>query len=233
MDKLKILLRLRILFVVAAVLTMLPTVCSAASSPPQPGPYASAAIGVTAPPDANPSTTNYSTDSSYTDQVKFTSALYISGNGGYNFGYLRLEGELSYQYASQRRNYYYDNSHHRHENSPELTTLAMMVNGFVDFHNSTWATPYLGGGVGLADMHLSGAATVNNSSQPPYGGGNDIVFAYQLGAGVNLAFNPSWAMDIGYRYFATNRANFNSDADLKSSLKYQSHIVLVGLRYKF
>jgi opacity protein-like surface antigen len=51
-----------------------------------------------------------------------------------------------------------------------------MINGFYDYQNQTTITPYLGAGLGFAYIDLS--PIVYDGSR--FGGGDDIVFAYQF-----------------------------------------------------
>src|SRR5690242_13821070 len=89
----------RMFFIVAAfVVIVFPAVASAAS--PKAGPYVSAFIGVSVPQnadvtgsDTNPGVANPSIN----DRIEFDPSINIGGSGGYDFGYVRLEGELSYK----------------------------------------------------------------------------------------------------------------------------------------
>ena len=152
---------------------------------------------------------------------------------GYNFGSLRLEGEIAY---------------HRNEMDEifqnslvigcpcvssidgSLSTLSYMINGYYDFHlANSGLVPYLGAGLGAAttkvDIGLSGDDT-------------DIVFAYQVAGGVGYKINPNMTLTAGYRYFATTESEFEVTGLLGPGVstvftEVESHEVMVGLRYQF
>ena len=119
-----------------------------------------------------------------------------------------------------------------------LGALAFMVNTFYDLHNQSIVTPYFGGGIGFAAMHLSDTSAINVTagsarSQLLYGAADDTVFAYQFGAGVEIALKPRFSLDVGYRYFGTDTGEFDSDQAILSKMKFESHNAAVGFRYKF
>jgi len=66
-----------------------------------------------------------------------------------------------------------------------------------------------------------------------YGTGDDTVFAYQGGAGIDIAFNRRLSLDLGYRYFATDDADFDSHNDIVSSMKFESHNATAAIKVKF
>jgi opacity protein-like surface antigen len=41
------------------------------------------------------------------------------------------------------------------------------------------------------------------------------------------------SLDVGYRYFGTSKARFDSDLNFTDELKFESHNGAVGLRVKF
>lgn len=66
-----------------------------------------------------------------------------------------------------------------------------------------------------------------------YDEGDDTVFAYQVGGGLEIALNRHFSLDLGYRYFGTETASINSDSLFVNSLDYESHNGSVGFRLKF
>ncbi len=76
-----------------------------------------------------------------------------------------------------------------------MTAFSLMVNGYYtgDFGEFR---PYVGGGVGIADLEL--------------GTSSDSIFAYQLIAGVSYAFEDTGIeARIGYRLFGTADGDFD------------------------
>ena len=225
--------------IVLAVLVtlMIPVVSSA--TPIRPGPYVSGFLGVTVPQDSGVTFTQFGPPATFNDRVEFDPGINIGGTGGYDFGIVRLEGELSYKrgemttVTDQTSNVRYVNV------NGSLGALAMMFNGFFDLHNNTPVTPYFGGGIGFAALHLSDtfgtiASGANaGTRQQLYFSDDDTVFAYQAGAGLEIALNRKVSLDLGYRYFGTAQADFNRNFSTETALKFESHNVAVGCRVKF
>lgn len=203
-----------------------------------PGAYMSGLIGVHAAKDTDASSTDFVTDNSYNDRVEFDPGLNIGFTGGYDFGIFRLEGELSYKNAEIKAVTSHVTSERLHDTYGDVGVLAMMFNGFMDLHNNTAVTPYLGGGIGFASVQLSDTLAtrrVGNSAQRVllYGTGSDNVLAYQFGGGIDIALNRHFSLDIGYRYFSAGRAHIDSDQDISTSLKFASHATALGFKYRF
>lgn len=223
----------KLMIISSALLLALPAVCSAEA--PRTGAYVSGFIGVSVPRDSSV-TTDYFNGGSDNDQVEFDPGINIGGTGGYDFGYLRLEGEISYKHS--------EIGSITDKNAPppnrflnpdgNLGVTAFMANAFFDLHNDTRVTPYLGGGIGFANLHLSDTYATDSAGRfRIYDEGDDTVFAYQAGAGVEIALNRRYSLDIGYRYFGTDTAKINRESDMWHSLKFESHNVAVGFRATF
>lgn len=216
---------------------LIPAVSWSASE--KPGPYVSGFIGVTIPQDKNVNSTSFdgATFRTFSDRVEFDPGLNIGGTGGYDFGFVRLEGEMSYKYSEIKSITASDGFRFGRPDG-NLGVFAIMGNGFFDLHNASNVTPYLGGGIGFANMHLSETFGIDTSGEVPlYPEDDDTVFAYQVGAGVGIALNRRLTLDIGYRYFGTSRAKFrnilvNGD-DGTADFKFESHNAAIGLRVKF
>ena len=220
---------------VLILMLLLPAISLAAST--RPGGYVSGFIGATIPSQADVNTTKFGVLGSFTEEVEFDPGINIGGTLGYDFGFLRMEGEMSYKYAEI--NTITDTADGFQYGNPDgnIGVFAMMANAFIDLHNPSPITPYLGGGVGFANLNLSETFGTDLTIIGPerillYPEDNDTVFAYQAGAGVGIALNRITSLDIGYRYFGTAKARFQ-DLDLTTQLKYESHNATVGVRVKF
>jgi outer membrane autotransporter protein len=218
---------------VIAAACILASVSTGNAQPGRPGPYVSGFLGATMPKDSVILT---ETNGGIIDEtINFDTGIYTGATGGYDFGYVRLEGELSYKHNSM--------SGIKDNNSPstsyrniegDVGVFATMFNAFIDLSNDSPITPYFGGGIGFANIYISDTdATVNGIRQPLYDSDSDTVFAYQAGAGVEIALRPRYSLDIGYRYFATDKAKFNNSFNPTNGLKMESHNVAVGFRFKF
>lgn len=222
--------------VIAALMVLaLPAICLAA--PDRPGAYVSGFVGVSLPRDMAVTSSDLVDNSVFDDTVEFDPGLSIGGTGGYDFGFIRLEGELSYKYAEIAK--ITENTGFRFR-SPDgnIGALAMMFNAFFDLKNDSPVTPYLGGGIGFATLYLSNTygIDINNGVAERvllYPSDEATVFAYQAGAGLEVAMHRKLSLDIGYRYFGTAKGTFDEDIYRNFDLKFESHNATVGLRLKF
>ena len=106
----------------------------------------------------------------------------------------------------------------------------LMLNFIYDIHTDSPWIPYLGIGMGYSRV------TMDNLSQ---GGvtaidGSDDAFSYQFKGGIAYQFNPSMAVTLQYRYFATNDLSFSgqpSGTVKTDGTKVQS--AEVGFRFHF
>lgn len=92
-----------------------------------------------------------------------------------------------------------------------------MLNGYYDFKNSSFFTPYVGAGIGYGKVRYSSDVAGVDSV-------NEDTLAYQGVAGVGYELNPCWTLTGEYRYLGTTKA---------ADTRYQSHSALAGLRYSF
>ncbi len=224
------------LFAFAALVTLfLPTICLA--SPPRPGPYMSGFFGVSFPMQTDVTSTTFGPGTTiFNDRVEFDPNINIGGTGGFDFGYLRLEGELSYKNAEMSKITEQISGTKITHVDGRLGALALMFNAFFDLHNNTQVTPYIGGGAGFATLYLSdtyGTEITTGNRSRLYRSDNDTVFAYQVGAGLEIAFTKMLSLDLGYRYFGTTKAKFNNHSFTETELKLESHNASIGLRIKF
>lgn len=107
----------------------------------------------------------------------------------------------------------------------DISSLALMINGFYDFDLGLPVTPFAGAGLGFARVSIDSDWLGVDSS--------DTVFAYQLGAGVAFALNPQVNLDLQYRFFATLDPELKSTSGDRFDTEYMTHNVMLGLRYSF
>lgn len=159
------------------------------------------------------------------NKIDFDSGYLLSGSFGYNFGAARIEGEVGYQNSNFGN---LQNNAIGFDVSGEASALSFMVNGYYDFFNHSYFSFFLTGGLGIAQVDFSDIVL------PPYTDvvvridGDDNVFAYQIGAGVGYSMTEQLMLDFKYRYFVTE------DPDLGiAKTEFESHNLLVGIRYQF
>jgi opacity protein-like surface antigen len=217
------------------IMAAIPAVGSA--SPARPGGYMSGFLGASVPQNADATISQFNPVSTRDARVEYDPGINLGVTGGYDFGFLRLEGEMSYKQAEMTA-VSAPNFGTRYVNvDGHIGAFAMMLNSFFDLHNESPVTPYLGGGMGFAALHINDVRGVDASSgalnNHIFSADDDNVFAYQFGAGVDLALSRRLSIDLGYRYFATSKASFRKDWPNSTDLKFESHNAAVGLRIKF
>jgi len=217
---------------VVAVLLALPTYGFAEQD--SKGAYVAAHLNVSIPDKSQASGQSAAGAASSSDRLTLDNSIGTTLAGGYDFGLLRLEGEVGFRQSkvsSVSRN-----GNTRYDSDGTLSVFSTMANCYVDFHNSSRFTPYLVGGVGVAVLGLEntyGTDTVSGNVSKLYHTNSDAVFAYQAGAGLGYAINRHFSVDVGYRYFGTSNASLNNDYPKASGLKYHSHDIVAGVRYAF
>lgn len=122
--------------------------------------------------------------------------------------------------------------------SGDVSVWSLMMNLWYDFDMGGPIMPFIGGGVGVAQMNVdySAVVTVTFTTVPTYGtttavvkyaaDGDDFVFAYQFGGGLAYEFAGGAVLSAQYRYFGTTDADVGS-----SSIKAESHNFLLGLAF--
>ncbi len=116
--------------------------------------------------------------------------------------------------------------------SGDVSTLALMVNGYYDFStNSKWK-PYIGGGIG------GGNVSVNSLSVQgmPAADDDGTVFAYQFKVGVAYEFTQALDATLGYRYFGAldiDEGTYVSSYYDLGNYNFQVHVIELGVRYRF
>jgi opacity protein-like surface antigen len=155
--------------------------------------------------------------------------LTLSTSIGYDANFFRYELELLYQ-KNDLDTY--------NINSPDgsatgalngdITSLALMFNGYFDIRSFSNVVPYLTAGVGFANVEMSSISLNVPGETVNAIGDDDNVFAYQVGIGVAYNVNETVTADLKYRYFATADPNFST-----ATAEFSSHNIHVGLRFAF
>jgi opacity protein-like surface antigen len=94
--------------------------------------------------------------------------------------------------------------------------------------------PYVGAGVGGADVVFD-TDSFSDGPDTVVGSENDVVFAGQVFAGVRFQLTRHLALDLGYKYFATDNPTFTYPPDnFNVSFKgARTHSVLAALKFDF
>jgi len=115
-----------------------------------------------------------------------------------------------------------------------VKSLGLMTNLIYDFNNSTRWTPYVGAGIGGANVKLSNVGVPSLTSFTF--SNSQWEFAYQAIGGIKYSFNSNWSASLDYRYFATIDPTFTATvAGMPTSVttQYSTHNVLLGIAYRF
>jgi len=138
----------------------------------------------------------------------------VGGGVGKSFGNgWRAEGQLLYL----------DNS--GKSGAGDTKVFGGFANGYYDFlPNSQWR-PFLGAGIGMAQVKEDGGPAA-----APHG--DKTVFAYQLHAGVSHPFNDQLTGEVAYHYLGAPSVTFGSGASRVDG-DFGASLVTVGLRYRF
>jgi opacity protein-like surface antigen len=160
------------------------------------------------------------------DEASFDTGLGAGLVGGYSYDIFRLEGELFYKSNDVDK---ISSLGVSLSGDGDVTAMGVMINAYYDFKTGTPFTPYIGAGIGFAqvsanDVGAFGVVLVDD---------DDTVFAYQAIAGVGYSISNALTLDLMYKYFATTDPEFNDVVGDPIESEYSSHNVMVGLRFNY
>ena len=110
-----------------------------------------------------------------------------------------------------------------------LTADSLLLNFFGVLRDKSPWSQYAGVGFGSARM----AASDLKVTGQPLASGSSVVFAYQLGVGVDYAVTDYLNLDLGYRFFGSTSPKFTEADGRKFEMDYYSHNVVLGMRVGF
>jgi opacity protein-like surface antigen len=145
---------------------------------------------------------------------KSDSGWALGGGVGKSFGNgWRAEGQLLYLDNSGKSGF------------GDTKVFGGFANGYYDFLPDSQWRPFVGAGVGVAQVKVDGGPAT-----APHG--DKTVFAYQLHAGVSHPFNDQLTGELAYHYLGAPSVEFGSGANRVDG-DFGGSLVTVGLRYKF
>lgn len=103
----------------------------------------------------------------------------------------------------------------------------------------TVVVPYIGAGVGGADVVFNTDQFGPNSSDYVTGSEDDVVFAGQLFAGLRFEITQNMSLEVGYKFFATDDPTFsypNLNTPGNFNVGFQgarTHSILFAFKFKF
>lgn len=147
-------------------------------------------------------------DSSFDgDRFNMDDSMAINAAAGYDFNPVRGEFAIGYE----------NHGYSDHPGWGDLSVTTFMANGYYDLPQVNGFTPYAMAGAGFADV----------SSEDDYT--DETVFAWQLGAGVNVDVKENVKLDLGYRYLRPE----GLDSNAGETVNWGMHNIMAGVRYSF
>ena len=135
---------------------------------------------------------------------------------------VRLEAEYLYH-----GNQTFRHQDHNWINTYEVSSHSLLFNAFYDIATDTAFTPYVGGGLGLANVNVD-FNSANTGLVPTKS--NKWNFAWDIGGGVAWSLNENLALDLGYRYMDLGRGENGNLAAGASAIDLTAHEFGLGLR---
>ena len=152
--------------------------------------------------------------------------------GGYRFKHFRLDGELDTPREADvvvHRLNGVDQAGSR----GDVQSEAGMGNIVYDFNKDKRVSPYVGAGIGWAEIELTDFGTDAN---PEIVSAEDTLFAWQILAGVGIDVDEHWIVDFSLRYYATAEGDFETTPAVggqRIEVDYSAVSLTVGFRYNF
>lgn len=157
----------------------------------------------------------------------FDAGFAAGGVAGYRFG---LDGSLSIDVEGEFA--------YRQNDVDELSAVGFAVDADGEFRSFAWTAntwlnweigdsgfaPYVGGGFGGVHIDIKDA----QAGGVPLDNESDFVIGGQLGAGLGYQLGEHVVLSLDYRFLITDDASFQG-----LDVAYQSHSVLLGLKYLF
>src|SRR3569833_1986329 len=158
--------------------------------------------------------------------VNPTNGYDIAGAAGYDFGPVRLEGEVGYKHAGVDEVVVAPNTDTTGSGlvvgsntvDGNIHVLSGMVNLLADFGHDDGFQVFGGGGIG--------GARVTDHIGPGLVDDSDGGFAWQLLAGVRFPVSDNIQLGLKYRYFNADNVNVNDTAGDLIQSDFRSHSVL-------
>ena len=177
-------------------------------------------------------------------------SAFIDAGVGYRFNeYFRADvtGEYRGSAHYQGVESYTGNGAIGYDNySAQIRSIVGLVNGYVDLGCWYGVTPFVGAGVGVANVAVRGLTDNGAYPFPGYGIAGDhsqTNFAFALMAGLDFAITQNLTMELGYRYLNQGSVRSgtiqcqNISADQCSHevqhYKIASNDIRLGFRYAF
>jgi opacity protein-like surface antigen len=124
------------------------------------------------------------------------------------------------------------------ESNGTLANVPLLLNARLHLPDNNRISPYLGAGFGLSSTILTGN-DIQIGGTRLEGSTADVVFAYQLFAGVDFAINDQMSVGLEYRFFHADESNMSADlavgtpTDRVKLGEIETHAVTVNFTWRF
>jgi opacity protein-like surface antigen len=195
--------------------------------------YAVARAGVSINPELKFDPQNLPSSSTFDDKTKFKTGVTGQIGGGYDFGMFRVEQTIGY--ASNNLNVA-DTETGDFAVAGRTRSLSMSVAGYVDIPVSEMFVPYVGGGIGVAQVQAKLARVDGVTGAGSSYSGKDWGLMWHADVGVGIHVAPKIIVEVGGRYAQTSKLsfdgqNFGTPASYEPTLRTLSGTL--GVRYMF
>ena len=160
-----------------------------------------------------------------TDDMTFKTGVSVASACGYDWGFVRLEGELSYAY--NEIDTYMESGTYWNTIAGSTDSITLMSNLYIDIENPSNITPYIMGGIGGSYIKLNDVF-LEFPYQPGPNNYDDTTWAVQYGGGIDFFFNDTVSLDVSYRYFSLPELKFGIN-----DIEYDAHRIFIGVRATF
>jgi OOP family OmpA-OmpF porin len=167
-------------------------------------------------------------------KVKFDPGLRAGLTGGYQFVDW-FAGEVEVGYMENRINSITgaDRVH-----DAWFANVPFLLNGKLQYPNSSPITPYIGAGVGFSEAIIN-VGRIDIAGTSLHGDINDTVFAWQAFAGLRYKLNNQMGLSLEYRYFTADGASWQADftqgtaSDTMRLGRTKTHAISVAFDFRF
>ncbi|MBA3576919.1 MAG: porin family protein [Sphingomonas sp.] len=203
--------------------------------------YAGVEGGIMLVEDANIDLVDSTSDTAIDDLyvIKMKPGFDIDLIAGYDFGMVRVEGELGYKNAGidefEFRN---DPDFGFGENfgaDGDARAVSFMINALLDVGDEDSWSGYIGPGIGYANVKydLDEIDGIDLAAEGIDGSISDSRIAWQVVAGVRTALSMNLDLGLKYRFFNVPNLKTDDDQDFRLKTRWRSHSLLLSLIYNF
>ena len=157
---------------------------------------------------------------------------FVAGAVGYHFQNtgLRAEAEIGYLTNAIEHHDIAGTGTFTDDASGDSSAFFGLASIYYDLPLDSRIKPFVGAGIGLADVSFSGLGTTPGGTLLD---DSDTAFAWHLTGGIGYDISENVALEVGYRYLAFDGVDVTASDGTPSSIDTSDHIVFAGLRYRF